>query len=165
MNGNDMTEDLGVAAGLVRLTFLVQSVYSEVCDAHALTPPQAQLLCALSESASGMAELGRTLRLEKSSLTGLVDRVERKGLVRRVASKADGRAVTVELTKPGARLAAAFHQEATERLNEMVSCMPNDTRRTFAAIAGRIVSEHSVPVVFRDMATDQDATIDPKEPA
>jgi hypothetical protein len=58
--------------------------------------------------------------------------------------------VTVELTKVGTKLADAFHVRATERLNEMVSCTPQDARETFASIAGRIVSEHAVPVVFHD---------------
>jgi hypothetical protein len=33
-----MKEDIGVASGLVRLSFLVQSVYSEVCETFDLTP-------------------------------------------------------------------------------------------------------------------------------
>ena len=44
----------------------------------------------------------------------------------------------------------------TDRLNELVACMPDDARRTFAAIAGRIVSEHAVPDVFHDVAADDD---------
>lgn len=145
-----MSEDLGVAAGLVRLSFLVQSVYAQVCAAHDLTPPQAQLLCVLSESPRGMAELARTLRLEKSSLTGLVDRAERRGLVTRVASKQDGRAVTVQLTGPGARIGEVFHDDATIRLEETVACLPEAERELFAAIASRIVDEQSVPEVFAD---------------
>ena len=97
-----------------------------------------------------MAELAPALRLEKPGLSGLVDRVERKGLVRRVPSPDDRRAVRVQLTKAGTRLAAQFHADATERLDEMVSCMPADVRATFASIAGRIVSEHAVPAVFHD---------------
>lgn len=145
-------QEIGVAAGLVRLSFLVQSVYAEVCDGHDLTPPQAQLLCVLSDAPRGMAELAQTLHLGKSSLSGLVDRAESKGLVRRVGSKDDGRAVSVELTKPGAKIAAAFHDQTTTRLEETVSCMPPDVRETFAWIASKIVSEHAVPVVFTDSA-------------
>lgn len=143
-------QEIGVAAGLVRLSFLVQSVYADVCEAHDLTPSQAQLLCVLSEAPRGMAELAQTLHLGKSSLTGLVDRAESKGLVRRIASRDDGRALSVELTKSGAKLATVFHDETTARLEETVSCMPNSVRETFASIAGRIVSEHSVPLVFQD---------------
>jgi DNA-binding MarR family transcriptional regulator len=145
-----MKEDIGVASGLVRLSFLVQSVYSEVCETFDLTPQQAQLLCVLVESPKSSINIGQIMHLEKSSVSGLVDRVEKKGLVRRVASKDDGRSITVELTRPGIKIADAFHSATTKRLNETVSCMPKDVRSTFAAIAGRIVEEHGVPEVFGD---------------
>ena len=147
-----MAEQLGVAAGLVRLTFLVQHRYSEVCEEHDLTPPQAQLLCVLSDAPRGMAELAQTLRLEKSSVTGLVDRAERRGLVRRVASTADRRAVTVELTEDGTTLADTFHEAATERLNETVASLPEHERTRLAAIASDVVAAEQVPAVFADEA-------------
>lgn len=147
-----MTEELSIAAGLVRLSFLVQSVYAEVCEKHGLTPQQAQLLCVLAESSRGMAELVQTLRIEKSSGSGLVDRVERKGLVMRSHAEHDGRAVLVQLTDAGATLAQNFRAETTQRLNETVSCMPTEIRDSFASIATQIVREHSVPAVFLDAA-------------
>jgi DNA-binding MarR family transcriptional regulator len=143
-----MSEDLSIAAGLVRLSFLVQSVYAEVCEKHDLTPQQAQLLCVLAESPRGMAELVQILRIEKSSVTGLVDRVERKGWLSRTHAQHDGRAVLVELTEIGSHLARVFRAETTQRLNETVACMPTEIRDSFASIATQIVREHSVPEVF-----------------
>lgn len=147
-----MTEDLSIAAGLVRLSFLVQSVYAEVCERHDLTPQQAQLLCVLAEAPRGMAELVHTLKIEKSSASGLVDRVERKALVSRTHSEHDGRAVLVTLTAQGEQLAHTFRAETTQRLNETVSCMPTEIRDSFASIATQIVREHSVPAVFPSAA-------------
>ncbi len=45
---------------------------------------------------------------DASNVTGLVDRLESKGLVRRVASEDDRRVKVIELTAKGARLRAAF---------------------------------------------------------
>ncbi|MFD0532862.1 MarR family winged helix-turn-helix transcriptional regulator [Actinomadura luteofluorescens] len=50
-----------------------------------------------------MGELGAMLGLAKSSLTGLVDRTERNGLVRREPDPRDLRAVRVALTAEGSR--------------------------------------------------------------
>lgn len=144
-----MEKELSVAAGLVRLSFLVQSVYAEVCDKHELTPQQAQLLCVLADQPRGMADLVEILKIEKSSASGLVDRVERKGLVARAHSDTDGRAVVVKLTPRGSQLANIFRSDTTQRLNETVACMPTEVRDTFASIATQIVREHSVPDVFR----------------
>lgn len=143
-----MSEDLSIASGLVRLSFLVQSVYAEVCERHDLTPQQAQLLCVLAEAPRGMAELVQTLRIEKSSGSGLVDRVVRKGLVARAHAEHDGRAILVQLTDAGSALARTFRAETTQRLNETVACMPTEVRDSFASIATQIVREHSVPAVF-----------------
>jgi len=46
-------------------------------------------------------ELSRTLGLDKSAITGLVDRLEKKGLVERRASTADRRAISIFLTPSG----------------------------------------------------------------
>lgn len=147
-----MAEQVGVAAGLVRLSFLVQSVYGEACEEHGLTPTQAQLLCVLREAPRGMAELAQTLRLEKSSMSGLVDRAERRGLVRRVASTADRRAVSVELTAAGETLAGTFHQTASERLNRTVAGLTQRDRTRLAAIASDVLEAAQVPAVFADEA-------------
>lgn len=56
------------------------------------------MLCVLMARPYGMSELGAVLRLAKSSLTGLVDRTERNGLVRREVDPRDTRAVRVALT-------------------------------------------------------------------
>lgn len=145
-----MGETLGVAASLVRLSFLVQSVYAEVCASHDLTAPQGQLLCVIKDQPRGMTELTQMLRLEKSSLSGLVDRVERRGLLRRTNSHVDRRAVTIEPTRQGKSIADAFYDEVSQRLLEIVAELSAVDRDRFARLASRIVLEEAVPAVFGD---------------
>ena len=87
-----------MVAGLVRASFLVNAVYAESAREYGLTVQQGQLLCVLMGRPYGMGDLGATLGLEKSSLTGLVDRAVRRGLVRREPDPDDRRAVHVVLT-------------------------------------------------------------------
>ncbi|WP_235486453.1 MarR family winged helix-turn-helix transcriptional regulator, partial [Frankia sp. AvcI1] len=61
---------------LVRLSYLVNSIYADVCAGHGLSVPQAQLMCVLRDQSRGMGEISVMLRLDKSSVTGLVERVE-----------------------------------------------------------------------------------------
>lgn len=147
-----MSEKNDVASALVKLSFLVQSVYSEVSEASGLTPQQAQLMCVLCNESLGMAQLAQTLGIEKSSLTGLVDRVEKLGFVSRQVSKSDARSSIVQLTKIGTNVVLKFRGEATSKLNELVACMPKKYRDTFTDIAGRIVTEHEVPAVFNQVS-------------
>ena len=58
------------------------------------------MLCVLSDHSVGMADLSGMLGLERSSLTGLVDRAEHRGLVVRENDPHDRRVVKVTLTRP-----------------------------------------------------------------
>jgi DNA-binding MarR family transcriptional regulator len=51
-----------------------------------------------------MGQLAETLACDASNVTGLVDRIESRGLVRRRASEGDRRVKVLELTPTGARL-------------------------------------------------------------
>jgi DNA-binding MarR family transcriptional regulator len=52
-----------------------------------------------------MSELADYLGLDKSTISGLVDRAEKRGLLQRAANPADGRGVDVLLTADGNKLA------------------------------------------------------------
>ena len=139
---------IGIAAALVRSSFLVNAVYAESGREHGLTSQQGQLLCVLMARPYGMSELGATLRLAKSSLTGLVDRTERNGLVRREPDPHDTRAVRVSLTPRGSRLADEFYTETCRRIEELTGGLSQAERGTLAALLGRVVLENEVPAVF-----------------
>ena len=72
-----------------------------------LTPSQFDIVATLGNTA-GMSfkELGEKTLITKGTLTGVVDRLEAKGLVRRTASPSDGRSQIVQLTRKGEALFA-----------------------------------------------------------
>jgi DNA-binding MarR family transcriptional regulator len=139
---------IGIVAALVRSAFLVNAVYAESGREHGLTPQQGQLLCVLMAQSYGMSELGATLGLAKSSLTGLVDRTERNGLVRREPDPQDSRAVRVALTPAGSRLAAEFYAETCRRIDRLADGLSPADRDLLAGLLGRVVLDNRVPVVF-----------------
>ncbi|MEU6424669.1 MarR family transcriptional regulator [Microbispora sp. NPDC046973] len=141
---------IGTVAALVRSTFLVNAVYANSAREYGLTQQQGQLLCVLMAQPYGMSELGATLGLAKSSLTGLVDRSERHGLVRRTPDPQDSRAVRVSLTRQGAKLADEFYTETCRRVEELTSGLAPAERDTLAALLGRVVSDNEVPSVFME---------------
>ena len=143
--------DLGVVAGLVRASFLVNAVYAESAREYGLTVQQGQLLCVLMAQPYGMGELGATLGLEKSSLTGLVDRAVRRELVRREPDPDDRRAVHVVLTAEGRDLAEEFYAATCRRVDELAAGLPTSDRDRLAALLGRVVRDNEVPTVFLDV--------------
>ncbi|MEU7607817.1 MarR family transcriptional regulator [Micromonospora sp. NPDC049204] len=141
-------DQIGIVAALVRSTFLVNAVYAESAQRYGLTQQQGQLLCVLMARPYGMGELGAVLRLAKSSLTGLVDRSERNGLVRREPDPQDARAVRVALTPHGDRLAEEFYAETCRRIGNLPVGLGAAERATLAGLLGRVVLDNEVPVVF-----------------
>lgn len=139
-----------VVTGLVRSAFLVDAVYAKSSREHGITPQQGQLLCVLMAQPYGMGELGKVLGLAKSSLTGLVDRTERNGLVRREPDPNDTRAVRVALTARGSRLVEEFYAETCRRVEELPSGLSAVERATLARLLSRIVEDNEVPVVFME---------------
>lgn len=74
------------------------------------------LFLAAKSDGISVGAIARELALSKSSVTGLIDRMCASGLVRREASKADGRVMNVFLTDKGRALIPLGKRE-TERLN------------------------------------------------
>ena len=72
-----------------------------------LTSSQFDIIATLGNT-EGMSfkDLGEKSLITKGTLTGVVDRLEAKELVRRVASPSDGRSQMVQLTKAGEALFA-----------------------------------------------------------
>lgn len=139
-------------AALVRSAHLVDRVYTESAREFGLTPQQGQLLCVLMARPYGMSELGTTLGLAKSSLTGLVDRSQRLDLVRREVDADDTRAVTVALTPRGSRLAERFYAETARRVGALTTGLDTGERADLAALLAHVVFDNQVPVIFLDMS-------------
>jgi DNA-binding MarR family transcriptional regulator len=133
-------EHLNAADGLIELSRLVQGVFARISERHDLTPVQAKLLCVLAGGPRGMAELARCFGVEKAALTGLADRAERRGLARRSPVPGDRRALRVTLTNTGRRAAAAFHADATEELNRLLTPLAPADRELFGSAMAKIIT-------------------------
>lgn len=73
-------------------------------------------------------DLGRRLRLEKSTVSRLVGNLVTRGWVHRHAAGDDGRGVLLELTDAGANAAAAQAAARRARLTTLLARVPDDQR-------------------------------------
>jgi DNA-binding MarR family transcriptional regulator len=90
---------------LVRASFAVMAVLNRIGAEHDLSLTQLRVLGILRDRRIKMSGLADYLGLDKSTVSGLVDRAEKRGLLRRAPNPADGRAVDVFLTAEGTALA------------------------------------------------------------
>ena len=116
---------------LIELSRAVQGIHARVAEHHGLTPIQAKLLFVLMIGPRVMGSLAAIFGVEKAALTGLVDRVERLGLVRRSSVPGDRRAIHVTLTDAGEDAATAFYADAKEELNGLLSPLAPREREQF----------------------------------
>lgn len=130
------TPELDPVDGLAQLSFVVTGMLERRAAEHDLSMPATRLLGVLRDREPTMQQLARLLELDKSSVTGLVDRAERRGLVTRVPSAADKRAVLVRLTGEGRALVS----EAAERFGADVAAMLGHLPARDRAALSRLVS-------------------------
>ncbi|MFZ0252049.1 MAG: MarR family transcriptional regulator [Acidimicrobiales bacterium] len=138
-NPSSEEADLGLVDALAQLSFAVQGALGRIAAAHGLSMAQGRLLGILRDRQPTINELAGILQLDKSSVTGLVDRAHARGLVRRTASPFDGRSVHVSITRAGRRLAhdagAAFEDEVAVLVGELTTT----ARARLSTIASEVV--------------------------
>jgi DNA-binding MarR family transcriptional regulator len=79
--------------------------YEEAAGEHTLTGAQARLLSLLSLEPLPMRKLAQKLKCEPSNVTGIVDRLEARGLVERRPDPTDRRVKLAAATDEGRRVA------------------------------------------------------------
>ncbi|MDT0393896.1 MarR family winged helix-turn-helix transcriptional regulator [Streptomyces edwardsiae] len=84
--------------------------YEEAAAGHALTGAQAKLLSLLSLEPLPMRKLAQRLKCEPSNVTGIVDRLESRGLVERRPDPGDRRVKLAAATPEGRRVARSLRE-------------------------------------------------------
>ena len=99
-----------------------------------ITGGQATLLWQISERPGiGLRELAELEGIATPTASGLVDRLERARLVKRVRSKTDRRRVGLTITASGRRLLQAVRARRTVWLAERLERLPASDRAAIAA--------------------------------
>jgi DNA-binding MarR family transcriptional regulator len=121
---------------LVQTSFAVMAVLTKAAADADLSLTQLRVLAILRDRRLRMTTLAEHLGLEKSTMSGLVDRAEKRGLLARAPSAEDGRAVDVFITETGARLADRGAGEVARALAPLTGALsPADQRRLTALLA------------------------------
>lgn len=90
--------DADLRDSLVQISFAVTAALSRVAADQDLSLTQLRVLGILRDREPTMAELATYLGLERSTVSGLIDRAAQRGLVQKRTDPADGRSVRVSLT-------------------------------------------------------------------
>jgi len=108
-----------LSSSLVKLYFALDQAYERASREVGISPQQAQVICSAGYCSPALGELAESLHCDKTNVTGLVDRVEKLGLVSRVPDSQDRRVTRVTLTDAGRATMFQFHDELNRRLSSL----------------------------------------------
>jgi DNA-binding MarR family transcriptional regulator len=116
--------------------------YERAAAAHSLTGAQARLLTLLALEPLPMRRIARTLRCEPSNVTGIVDRLEARGLVERRPDPTDRRVKVAATTAQGARTARRL-RESLDFAREPLAGLSRPERTVLRDLLERMLGEQS----------------------
>ncbi|OKP83173.1 transcriptional regulator [Paenibacillus sp. P3E] len=133
-------DDLAIVDALVQVSFLIQNILAKIGAEHDLSIIQIRLLGILRDREPSMQQLARHLGLDKSSITGLVDRAERRGLVERTVSSSDRRGFNVRATAAGWHIIHEVGEQIEHQITAMTVGLTESERTQTIVLAGKILA-------------------------
>ena len=138
---------------------IMMSIVAQVdkrLDAHGLTSAQWGPLLQIRKSGgrATVAELSRWLQVDPGSMTRLLDRLEKKGLCKRVRSTEDRRVVQVELTPEGEESITGVPAVLCDVLNAHLAGF---SKTEWLALRGYLQRMYDTGEALRDAVEPRDA--------
>jgi DNA-binding MarR family transcriptional regulator len=125
---------------MVRASFVTMAILSRTAAEYDLSLTQLRMLAILRDRQGAMSELADYLGLDRSTISGLVDRAERRGLLQRTPNPLDGRGVDVALTSEGIGLAQRGAEQIAQALSPMTSVLSRGEARRLVTLLERMFS-------------------------
>ncbi|MEE6178066.1 MarR family winged helix-turn-helix transcriptional regulator [Mycobacterium sp. 050134] len=113
---------------------------NKVASEHHLSLTQLRVLGILRDREPTMAELATYLGLERSTVSGLVDRAVQRGLVQKDTDATDGRSVGVSLTTEARRLTPEIIAQIGELMSPMRQRLNAGEQQRLAALLGKALT-------------------------
>jgi DNA-binding MarR family transcriptional regulator len=130
-------ESIGFLMGR-SVALLKESVDEELGPAGLTHAQWVPLFKLYQGEASTVAELGRICQVDVGAMTRTLDRLEMKGLVRRVRSTEDRRVVHLELTDEGRETAKAIPAALSRAMNALLTGFTHDEWQQLKSLLARV---------------------------
>ncbi|WP_326739789.1 MarR family winged helix-turn-helix transcriptional regulator [Streptomyces sp. NBC_01022] len=138
MAPDDSTDAL--VDGLVRSAFQIMGVLTRLGAERELSLTQLRVLGILRDRSPRMSDLAAFLGLDKSTMSGLIARAERRGLLTRGTSPEDKRAVVVLITDEGRALVQCLYEEGKALLAPATGRLDPEQREQLAQLLEPLLS-------------------------
>jgi MarR family transcriptional regulator, lower aerobic nicotinate degradation pathway regulator len=119
---------------LVQTSFALMAVLTEVAAEHDLSLTQLRVLGILRDREPTMADLATFTGLERSTVSGLIDRAAQRGLVTKTADPHDGRSVRVTLTEAARGLVPEITANIGDRIKPLTDQLSTGEQNRLTAL-------------------------------
>src|ERR1700742_1437705 len=133
----DTVDDL--RDSLVQMSFAVIAALNRVAAEYDLSLTQLRVLGILRDREPTMAELATYLGLERSTVSGLIDRAVQRGLVQKTADSADGRSVRVSLTAEARRLETQLIADIGELMAPLTDRLSSSQQQRLGPLLAKVL--------------------------
>jgi MarR family transcriptional regulator, organic hydroperoxide resistance regulator len=126
---------------LIELVMATRGWWIALCAEFDLTPAQGHALRALDpEQPVAMSTLAEAMLCDASNVTGIVDKLETRGLLSRQGTDHDRRVKQLVVTEPGRRLRDKLIARMLES-PEAVSALPEDVKAHLVTVIRAVLAE------------------------
>lgn len=116
--------------------------YDRAAAMHSLTGAQARVLALIALDPLPMRQIARALRCEPSNVTGIVDRLEARGLVERQPDPSDRRVKVAAATADGTQTAKQL-RDSLDFAREPLAALSRADRTTLRDLLQRMLGEQN----------------------
>lgn len=139
LSGDDYRLEEQVGFKLRRAHQRASEIFAAEMSDFGITPTQFAALSTLFEiGGSTQAELGRITAMDPATISGLISRLKRRGLVVQAVDPDDGRAVRVDLTAEGRALTREMRDRGSAVSDAILAALPAGDRTRFLALLDRL---------------------------
>jgi len=127
-----------------RLHQIHVSLFAEMCAGHGLTPLQFSLMSSLIDlGRADQTRLAGAIAVDRTTTTGVLKRLETRGLVTRVTSADDRRSRACSLTAQGRALHAAIEASARRAHDTTLMHLTPNEQAVLIGLMKRVIAGHS----------------------
>ncbi len=131
--------DEGLADALVTTAFVTMAMINKIGAENDLSLSLIRVLGILWDRRPRMVELADYLGLEKQTMSGLIARAEKRGLVARAPNEEDGRATDVFLTSEGAKLVKRVRVQGRQALAPVIEQLSTSDQQLLQKLLQRML--------------------------
>jgi DNA-binding MarR family transcriptional regulator len=139
---NDLTDFPGHQ--IRRLQQIAVAIFLQETEPYGITPVQsAAMITANNSSGMDQRTLARTIGFDTSTIAGVIDRLEARGLMRRSMSKLDARVRLVTLTNKGRELLETLMPSVNRAQERMLAPLSKAERKEFMRMLCKLVATNN----------------------